>query len=583
MTGDHVPATPEMLAELDELIVLACDQALTDQQVARLEELVVGSAEAGLHYVAMVHVHAGLLRRFRDRDYSGTPEPIERILARCPQAGMPSPLPPSVTGFSFLGSAYHGTAGFFAQEIPFSLLIATVICGLGLLIGSVTYVTHHSAQLAKTGSVSEKWQRSESPSEKIEYVGLITGAANVKWTDPEKAPISNYVVLGRTYDLASGLMEITYDTGARVILQGPVIYKAESASGGYLSLGKLVGKVEMKKARGFAVRTPTAVVTDLGTEFGVEVDEKGTISTDVFRGTVSLQMIGADPQAVGAAQILSQGQSAQVNRGDDGKTRIAITRLSSKPVTFVRQIPEPKTKMLDLVDVVAGGDGFGAARNRGIDPLTGGATDKQREVVDGDHQYHRVKEMPFVDGVFIPCPVNGAVQLDSALHMFNAFSPSENRTANCVWAGSELTYFPGVPDIQHRTQLGGIDYSRAGHGVLSMHANLGITFDLDAIRRANPGYRPVRFLALAANTEIGNERGMSVSADIWVFVDGRRCESFRGINASHGVFPINVVLGPADRFLTLVATDAGDGILYDWTIFGDPRLKLVQTIPAEGK
>ena len=34
MTGDHVPATPEMLAELDELIVLACDQALTDQQVA---------------------------------------------------------------------------------------------------------------------------------------------------------------------------------------------------------------------------------------------------------------------------------------------------------------------------------------------------------------------------------------------------------------------------------------------------------------------------------------------------------------------------------------------------------------------
>ena len=41
-------------------------------------------------------------------------------------------------------------------------------------------------------------------------------------------------------------MEITYDTGAKVILQGPVTYEVESSHGGYLSVGKLTGRVEKK-------------------------------------------------------------------------------------------------------------------------------------------------------------------------------------------------------------------------------------------------------------------------------------------------------------------------------------------------
>ena len=58
--------------------------------------------------------------------------------------------------------------------------------------------------------------------------------------------------LGDKFALASGLMEITYDTGAKVILQGPVTYEVES-NGGYLSVGKLTGKLE-KKGQGTVVR-----------------------------------------------------------------------------------------------------------------------------------------------------------------------------------------------------------------------------------------------------------------------------------------------------------------------------------------
>ena len=50
------------------------------------------------------------------------------------------------------------------------------------------------------------------------------------------------VPLGRKYALASGLMEITYDTGAKVILQGPATYEME-ANGGYIVGWKTDGEV----------------------------------------------------------------------------------------------------------------------------------------------------------------------------------------------------------------------------------------------------------------------------------------------------------------------------------------------------
>ena len=96
-------------------------------------------------------------------------------------------------------------------------------------------------------------------------------------------------------------MEITYNTGAKVILQGPVTYEVE-ANGGYLAVGKLTGKLEKRgegrETRGeksvlsssfilhpssFVIRTPTATVTDLGTEFGVEVNRDGGTEDARFR------------------------------------------------------------------------------------------------------------------------------------------------------------------------------------------------------------------------------------------------------------------------------------------------------------
>jgi hypothetical protein len=122
--------------------------------------------------------------------------------------------------------------------------------------------------------------------------------------------------------------------------------------------------------------------------------------------------------------------------------------------------------------------------------------------------------------------------------------------------------------------MNGIDFASPGHAILYVQSNQGITFDLDVLRRVNPGHKMVRFLATAGNTEPASARGESVYADLWVLVDGqvrfRRCE----ISGLNGVFSVVVALGDTDRFLTLASTDGGNGIGWDQILYGDPRVEM---------
>jgi hypothetical protein len=107
-----------------------------------------------------------------------------------------------------------------------------------------------------------------------------------------------------------------------------------------------------------------------------------------------------------------------------------------------------------------------------------------------------------------------------------------------------------------------------------LHASNAITFDLEAIRRANRGFGLRRFCAVAANAEAGAPEATEPSADLWVLVDGQMRFGRRQLTSSKGLFPVVVPLDRKDRFLTLAATDGGNTIHLDWIIFGDPRLEL---------
>ena len=64
--------------------------------------------------------------------------------------------------------------------------------------------------------------------------------SNCQWAHPSVAArAGDPVPLGRKYPLTAGLLEITYDSGAKVIVQGPAIYSAFSLNAGGLYFGKV--------------------------------------------------------------------------------------------------------------------------------------------------------------------------------------------------------------------------------------------------------------------------------------------------------------------------------------------------------
>ena len=282
-------------------------------------------------------------------------------------------------GLGFLPTPSYGTTNYFADGWPVAYLLAAVILGLGIVVSAVTYVS----QPEHVASALLAVQKSRSlPEPNMPCVGRITGMVDCKWEEGSgfrvqgsgisqspNLPISQSPVsLGDRFALSSGLLEITYDTGAKVILQGPVTYEAE-ANGGYLSIGKLTGRLEKGEGgRGkveeaanhkseiinqkspfalppspFVVRTPTATVTDLGTEFGVDVDREGAARVYVFNGAVKIA--DKDRQQ---DHTVHTGEAAQVTPGMI--RRMEPSEMAKRFVRAMRPHPGPALLPDDFSD-----------------------------------------------------------------------------------------------------------------------------------------------------------------------------------------------------------------------------------------
>lgn len=571
--------------ELVDLAFAVCDGVATDEQIERIEQLLAGNPDAQVLYLQCIEMHLDMDRHVSTFDASSTVDDRREPTPSNPSVG---PLPIVIDPSS--ASPYPLSAGsFLPTSFLFSYGVAAAIVGIGIAVAWVCKVSVHQDV---AGSIQPRPAVTVAVQPQIVFVGRITGIADCQWADPKTQALGGArVPLGRKYALAAGFMEITYDSGAKVILEGPCEYIAEAQSAGHLLLGKLTAKVEKSDDRGtpnpqapganheplFAVRTPTAIVTDLGTEFGVECDKTGVTSSVVFRGSVKLEAASSDGKPKGPAQVLYANQSARVEKSGKangpGDLKVVMDA-SIRSSDFARRMPRQTVKSFDLLDGTAGGSGRANRRDWGVDPATGRFVDQAitTEIV-GDRKYHRVDFSPFLDGVFIPDGSAGPVQVDSAGHTCDEFPHTTNSSPGSLWVGGR------IPN-RLATVLGGVNYSDADHAALFLHANEGITFNLDAIRRANPGCKLIRFRAAAGNTETASSEGEPGLADFWVLVDGQVRYQRQKIDGLSGAFYIAVPIRDTDRFLTLVGTDAGDGVRHDWILFGDPRIEMITVEPA---
>ena len=380
------------------------------------------------------------------------------------------------------------------------------------------------------------------------------------------------------FRLHQGYARILFRFGADVSIEAPAEFRLESAKRMTLLSGRVFAEVP-PSAHGFTVDTPQASIVDLGTQFGVKVESGVSSDLHLFKGKASLAPTGVAWS--NKSEIITAGQASSVDTA--GKVRsIAVDETA-----FVRRFfPQSgfiwRGQAIDLADVGGGGNGFGTGQlNRWLEVSTG--LEGTKFIVDGrmalgcqttDNRYHRVTHLPYVDGVFSPDGSAGPVQVSSQEHLWRDCPKTCGTFFEDIFNGNYISF--GTDS--HGFVLKGQAYGTREHSAIALHSNVGVTFDLDAMRRDMPGLEIVEFKARCGISEDVRTHLDGTTqwglADFWVLVDGNRRFKAVGITVDSEPPEISVPLSRQERFVTLVTTDGNGLANFDWGFFAEPRLEV---------
>jgi hypothetical protein len=432
-----------------------------------------------------------------------------------------------------------------------TVMILTKMAAVLVLGGIVAFFLVKKAPLHKSGDLAE-----------------IIGGLAVKWAEtPQGMGRGTRLGQGQRH-LVEGIAEIQMASGAEVVLRGPCRFSLEGENQIHLTRGGLTARVP-EQARGFKVSTDQVDVVDMGTEFGVIVESDGHVEAHVFAGEVLVVPDRASPRT--SSIRLGTGMAAVVS--DKG----SIAKAPAAEERFVRSIPEKPTaatpgKRLDLADLVGGGNGFGSGvLDRGLNPDDGRGVEspvlrQTRAIRTG---YIILLGSRYVDGVFVPNGKNGPNAVSSTGLVFEGCPETDGTYCGGIVDGARMAAVgQGRPTPLGR--LRGKVYGIGGSPALCVHPNVGITFDLERIRRDNPGVAIKTMRGLCGISETIPGRPASPT-DFWVLIDGQVRFHHRAEPDDLRTASIEVAVDARSHYLTLATTCPGN-TENCWALFAESFL-----------
>jgi ferric-dicitrate binding protein FerR (iron transport regulator) len=216
--------------ELNDLCGAVVDGTLTDSQRARLAKWLRESEAARRHYVRALGQSASL-HNYAAEMHADAPEAPVRLQ--------------KVFKFSFWWMGVLPAAAALALGLFFAMRNRPVESA-----GEYTSVTLPS-----------------------QFVARLTAAKDLQWVGSALAP-GAHLRKGQRLELARGYAEVTFDSGARIVLEGGASIEINSAWDATLQRGTLKASVP-PQAIGFRISNPAVEVVDLGTEFTMIADAHG--------------------------------------------------------------------------------------------------------------------------------------------------------------------------------------------------------------------------------------------------------------------------------------------------------------------
>ena len=414
-----------------------------------------------------------------------------------------------------------------------------------------------------------------SPVQSGTKVAVLSDSVHAVWADQATAmPNGTSLFTGSELVLQQGYAQIVFDNDASLTVEAPARFQILTSDQIRLEYGRVYATVP-EQAYGFTITTADSKVIDLGTEFGVEKDPAGNMQVHVIKGKVHL---------------VSSFHQNKINLLlEQGSAKALDTQLGQmKAITcndrlFVRRVDSQTGFLwkgqdaLNLADIVGGGNGFGGgAIDGGIDPDTG----TQRYGLDtvmitdraAQHRFVVTEGFPFIDSIFIPGFDDQPTRVATTGLTCDQF-PTTSATLwgypfNGAWHEGH-----GVP--RHTLILDGIVLDRSeGRQSLTIHPNMGITFDLEQMRQLLPGLAPVRLRTKAGLSQtVAQFLDGNPKSEFWVLVDGQ-VRLRKMVQMSDGGYEINIPLSSKDRFVSLAVSDGDGDTAFNWAVFVNPLIEL---------
>src|SRR5581483_2490408 len=142
-------------------------------------------------------------------------------------------------------------------------------------------------------------------------VARITALKNPRWRGAVKLAAGDHLRKGQRLEIGAGFAEITFDSGARVVIEGAATLDVNSAWDATLRDGTLKASVP-PEAVGFRVVNSAVEVVDLGTEFTMVADGRGGADVFVLKGEVeAAPRLAAETDTL----LLRENQSRRFGQG----------------------------------------------------------------------------------------------------------------------------------------------------------------------------------------------------------------------------------------------------------------------------
>jgi len=299
--------------QLEELLIRSLEGAISEEQIACLNQLLANDTEQIRYAVQYLQVASGIKRS-------------KRVGGMTESWGADIPTQQEMKDYLAQLLEMERTAPAVETEAPqeepsTKAEVAEPTPGRGNRFWMYTAVVTSAAVILFVLSISiTRWILPQE-------VATFTSNFKAQWDLKQDTTVDlGQRLLTKTpLRIQKGLAELTFDDGAKVVVEAPARFELLSRGRMMLYSGRLSALVS-DEAQGFTVDTATSRVIDLGTEFGIEVSKHGGAVVQMYEGKARLSLKSSTRENM----IIDKGQAREVSAS--GST---ITEVPFEPQAFV--------------------------------------------------------------------------------------------------------------------------------------------------------------------------------------------------------------------------------------------------------